>query len=1016
MIQNSEAEQSLSATKRALIALEQMQAKLDGVEAARREPIAITGMGCRFPGNADSPEQFWQMLQMGVDAIGDVPDNRWDREAFFDPDPDAPGKMYTCKGGFLQDIVGFDHQFFGISAREAESLDPQQRLLLEVSWEALEHANCPPELLADSSTGVFVGICSNDYGKRLLNEGHCDRIDAFFSTGNALSLAAGRLSYMLGLNGPCLSVDTACSSSLVALHLATQSLRQGECSVALAAGVHLMLSPENTIAFSRTRMLDPDGRCKTFDASAQGYIRGEGCGVLVLKRLSDAQRDGDRILAVVRGTAVNHNGRSSSLISPSGLAQESVIHSALANGRVNPASVSYVQVQGTGTALGEPIEVGALAAVYGQNRRKDCPLTIGTIKTNIGHLEGAAGIASTISVVMAMQQGKIPPHLHFNTPNPNIEWDQLPLQVPTQLTDWTVPEGGKLLAGVSAFGFGGTNAHAIVEEAPNIPAQDTVSQLSEKSTYLLALSGKSPQALTQLVQRYLNYMKTFPTASLAGLCFYTNTGRSHHAHRLGVVAATAAELQAKLEGFAVGKVPLGWKSEQVSDRPKVAFLFAGEGAEYAGMARKLYESHPIFRAAFNRCSDIVDGALDRPLTDILFPLDGHAQPLTDLAYARPALFAVEYALWRLWSDWGIKPSAVMGQGVGEYVAACVAGVFSLEDALKLVVQQEQTSQKSSSGEIHRIQDGIEYSSPQLPIVCSRTGQLATADVATPTYWSHVPAVEKLADSITTLHQQGIDLFLEMSPRPSLTELGRQHCPERQDDWLPSLDPAKEDGERLFSTVAKVYEAGVSINWRKFERDRPQQFLSLPTYPWQRKRFWVDCPSTNGYSSNAGRPRPNSNSSEIVQFDPSQLPNLQARLAESGQFSSEELALLPKLLQTVASLAPESEMRSSNGVRTSVEAALNLSGPKQLDRAGIETWIVQKIAGELGVEPSTIDPSQPFDSYGLDSVLAIGIASAAKQNFSIHVTPLMLLKYPTARQLANQLARQLEDSDTEVFEV
>ncbi|MEM9157369.1 MAG: polyketide synthase, partial [Cyanobacteria bacterium P01_F01_bin.33] len=436
MTQTVDRDRSMSAVKRALVAIEAMQAKLDAIEAARSEPLAIIGIACRYPGGADTPEAFWKMLRDGEDAISEVPTDRWDAEALYDPDPDAPGKISTRKGGFLKQIDQFDARFFGISAREARSLDPQQRLLLETSWEALERANCPPQNLVNSATGVYVGICSNDYGKVLVSSGDRSNIDAFYGTSNAISVAAGRVSYALGLRGPSLSVDTACSSSLVAVHLACQSLRNGECSTAVAAGVNILLSPETSIAFSRAHMLDADGRCRTFDASASGYSRGEGCGAIVLKRLSDAERDGDRILACIRGTAINHNGRSSSLMSPNGLAQQAVIRAALENGRVAPARVSYVEVQGTGTALGEPIEVGALAAVYGQNRPADRPLSVGTVKTNIGHLEGGAGIASLIKVVLAMQHQTIPPHLNVTELNPHVEWERISVKVSTERLPW----------------------------------------------------------------------------------------------------------------------------------------------------------------------------------------------------------------------------------------------------------------------------------------------------------------------------------------------------------------------------------------------------------------------------------------------------------------------------------------------------------------------------------------------------------------------------------------------------
>ncbi len=500
---NTTSEQTnLSPTKRALLALKEMQSKLDALERAKTEPIAIIGIGCRFPGGADNPEAFWHLLRDGVNAITEVPSDRWDIDAYYDPDPDAPGKMYTRYGGFLGQVDTFDPQFFGISPREAVSLDPQQRLLLEVSWEALENANQVPEQLFSSSTGVFIGICANDYSKVLSRGMTQTPIDAYFGTGNALSVAAGRLSYTLGLTGPSMAVDTACSSSLVAVHLACQSLRSRECDLALVGGVNLLLAPEASINFSKARMMAADGRCKTFDAAADGYVRGEGCGVLVLKRLSAAVADADNILAVIRGSAVNQDGPSGGLTVPSGPSQQAVIRQALDNAGVKSSQVSYVEAHGTGTFLGDPIEVGALGAVFGKERPQDNRLVIGSVKTNIGHLEAAAGIAGLIKVVLSLQHEEIPPHLNFKQPNPHITWDELPAVIPTERMLWPSGERRRL-AGVSSFSFSGTNAHIVLEEAPvSEPVQAEV----ERPLHLLTLSAKTEEALKQLAGRHEQHL------------------------------------------------------------------------------------------------------------------------------------------------------------------------------------------------------------------------------------------------------------------------------------------------------------------------------------------------------------------------------------------------------------------------------------------------------------------------------------------------------------------------------
>ncbi|MBE7247997.1 MAG: polyketide synthase, partial [Actinomycetospora chiangmaiensis] len=441
-----------------LLAFEQQEE----LEALReREPIAIIGMGCRFPGGAD-PEAFWQTLATGRDAVGPVPADRWDIARYFDPDPAAPGRMSAREGGFLPEVSGFDAAFFGIAPREAESMDPQQRLLLEVAWEALEHAAIAPDSLRGSSSGVFVGLCNTDYFQRLLAR-DASRIDAYLASGSAPSVAAGRISYCLGLQGPAITVDTACSSSLAALHLACRSLRGGETRLALAGGVNVMCMPETSIALSKSGMLAPDGRCKTFDASADGFSRGEGCGLVVLKRLRDAEADGDRVLAVIRGSAVNQDGASSGLTAPNGPAQEAVIRAALRDAGVGPEAIGYVEAHGTGTQLGDPIELRALGAVFGGARER--PLLLGSVKTNIGHLEAAAGIAGVIKLVLALRHGALPATLHFRQPNPHIPWAQMPVEVVGEARAW--PAGDRpRMAGVSSFGFSGTNVHLVLSEAP----------------------------------------------------------------------------------------------------------------------------------------------------------------------------------------------------------------------------------------------------------------------------------------------------------------------------------------------------------------------------------------------------------------------------------------------------------------------------------------------------------------------------------------------------------------------
>ncbi|MEO8152057.1 MAG: beta-ketoacyl synthase N-terminal-like domain-containing protein [Rhizobacter sp.] len=665
---------TLTPVKRALLEIRDLKAQLARAQAVLHEPIAIVGMGMRLPGDVHDAESFAELLWSGTDAIGGIPPERWSLDALYADDPDAPGKMTTRFGGFLKDVDQFDAEFFGISPREAASMDPQQRLLLQVSWEALEDAGHASASLAGTRTGVYIGVSNNDYGRALF--AHPELIDAYFSTGNAYSVVAGRLSYFLGVHGPAVAVDTACSSSLVALHQACQALRLGECDMALSGAVNLILTPEMNINFSRARMMSPDGRCKTFDAAADGYVRGEGCAVLVLKRLSDAQAQGDRVLAVVRGSALNQDGRSGGLTAPNGPAQEAVVRAALESAQVSAASIGYVETHGTGTPLGDPIEVGALGAVLGEGRAASNPLPIGSVKTNIGHLEAAAGMAGVIKVVLALQRREIPPHLHFKTGNPHIDWAALPVTVPTQVMPWPAI-AGRRIAGVSSFGFSGTNAHVIIEEAPAVVPAEAV--VVERPLHLLALSARDDATLRVLTSRYDQALADTP-ASLGDICFTANAGRTHFSHRFAVIGASADEMRRKLMQATAGHV-------QGAARPQIAFLFTGQGAQYAGMGRRLYDTAPVFKRALDECATRLAPYLERGLLDVIFARPGEETPINDTAYAQPTTFAIEYALAALWRSWGIEPVAVMGHSLGEYAAACVAGMLPLDDALRLVTER-----------------------------------------------------------------------------------------------------------------------------------------------------------------------------------------------------------------------------------------------------------------------------------------------------------------------------------------
>jgi acyl transferase domain-containing protein/NADPH:quinone reductase-like Zn-dependent oxidoreductase/acyl carrier protein len=651
--------------------------------------FAIVGYAARFPGAANADE-FWDVLREGRDAVSEVPADRWDVDEFFDADPDTPGKVATRRAGFVDDVTGFDAPFFGMSTREVRMLDPQHRLLLETAWRAVEHSGTAPTALADTNTGVFVGLATHDYLGMASGELTFPEIEAYMAIGTSNAAAAGRISFRLGLQGPSVAVDTACSSSLVAIHQACQALRLGECDLALAGGANVLLTPATMITFSSAHMLAPDGRCKTFDAAADGYVRGEGCGVIVIKRLEDAISDGDHIRAVIRGSAINQDGASGGLTVPNGVAQQRVIAAALKRSGLVPADVDYLEAHGTGTSLGDPIEAQAAGAVLGEGRKDGDPLLIGSAKTNIGHLEAAAGIAGVIKVILSLENELLPAHLHFENPSPHIPWDRLALQVVKEATPWE-RNGEPRIAGVSSFGFAGTNAHVILEEAPVRAAQAAVpaDPASEQRFAILPVSARTPEALVQVAEQYRNWLSAHPEATLADVCLTTGVSRAHFEHRAALVV-NSKESASELLGALADDRPAPGLVRGVSDTPpKTAWLFTGQGSQYPGMARELYDTEPVFAETVDRCAAAIADVLEKPLLDVIFDVDGPEaeEALRQTAYAQPALFAVELGLARLWQSWGFEPAVVLGHSVGQYSAACVAGVFSLEDGAKLMAER-----------------------------------------------------------------------------------------------------------------------------------------------------------------------------------------------------------------------------------------------------------------------------------------------------------------------------------------
>jgi acyl transferase domain-containing protein/acyl carrier protein len=681
-------------------------------------------------------------------------------------------------------------------------------------------------------------------------------IDVYTATGNALSVAAGRLSYSLGWQGPSLVVDTACSSSLVAVHLACQSLRARECRLALAGGVYLMLSPQTAIALSQLRALSPDGRCKTFDASADGYGRGEGCGVVVLKRLSDAIADGDPILALIRGSAVNQDGRSSGLTVPNGLAQQAVIREALVNAQVEPAQVSYVETHGTGTPLGDPIEVNALGAVFGSRRSPlQQPLMLGSVKTTIGHLEAAAGIASLMKVVLAMQHHEIPPHLHLQQLNPHISLEASSIQIPTTLTPWSEITGQPRYAGVSSFGFSGTNAHLILEEAlePHVQRQDNgdLPFESDRPLHLLSLSAKRESDLQDLVERYAKYLQAHPELAIANICFTANTGRSQFVHRLTFIADSTQALCQQLEQAKFEATPKTSRSNHAQHpEVQIVFGFTAQSTGVMGLGRQLYDTQPTFRYHLDHCNTLSRPYLTSSLLEIVDAQLSLPDAPDSVAFSSIAVFAITYALAQTWRSWGIEPVAVLGEGLGEYGAACVAGLFSVEDGINLLVERERSHDialNTAEAGVAPVASTVTYSRPAIPVLSSSTGQrIADTAIANAAYWCHPH--RQSADwqtSLPVLINQGYTL-MEMGADANLASVAKQCSGEHSGFYLPCLRQGDADWQVLLQHLSTLYKQGVTINWAGFDYGYSRRRVQLPTYPFNRQRYWIDAVKPQPY--------------------------------------------------------------------------------------------------------------------------------------------------------------------------
>ncbi|WP_316575829.1 type I polyketide synthase [Nocardia canadensis] len=895
---------------------------IDQLEERAAEPIAIVGMSCRYPGGVETPDQLWDLVATGTDAVGPFPADRgWDLERLFDPDPDAAGSIYTREGGFLDAAGDFDAAFFGIGPRAAEAMDPQQRLFLEAAWEALEDAGIDPVSLRGSDTGVFAGVIHQDYGPRVGSPGLTAEAEGHAYPGVSASVLSGRVSFTFGLKGPALSVDTACSSSLVALHLACQALRQGDTSLALVGGVTVMSDPTLLIAFGRQRALSPDARCKAFAAGANGTGFSEGLGMLVVERLSDARRHGHPILAVVRGTAVNQDGASSRLTAPNGPSQEMVIAQALANAGLTPADIDAVEAHGTGTTLGDPIEAQALIAAYGRDRTGE-PLRIGSLKSNIGHTSAAAGVGGVIKMVQAMRHEMLPPTLHVDAPTPQVEWSPATVRLLTEAEPW--PAGERVRrAGVSSFGASGTNTHVILEEAP-APVEIAVEPSDEDPPPAVALgvtplllSAKSAPALRDQAAKLLRWVTEQPALRVDDLGYSLSTTRARLEWRGAFVAADRDGMLAGLTALAESSPAPGVATGQAVLR-KTAFLCTGQGAQQDGMGRALYAAFPVFAAALDEVCAQFDPLLGVSLRQLMF--DGADGSLHRTEYTQPALFAYEVAQYRLWESVGVTPDVLLGHSIGELTAAYLAGVWSLPDACRVVAARgrlmgrlpeggamlavatseaevaealtasvdtvsvaavnsptavvvsgdedavtalerlfaergRKTSRLTVSHAFHSarmdpmlaefesVARGVTYRRPQVPLVSNLSGELAGDEVLEPAYWvRQVREAVRFARGVDTLVASGVRRFVEIGPDAVLSAMTRQCLPdeiEARSLVVAGARRGQAEVEQFVRCAVSVDTVGVDVDWAAFFAARPVARVSLPTYAFQRRRYWLE---------------------------------------------------------------------------------------------------------------------------------------------------------------------------------
>ncbi|MFG3051523.1 beta-ketoacyl synthase N-terminal-like domain-containing protein, partial [Kitasatospora sp. NPDC048239] len=1065
--------------------------------AAADDPVAIIGIGCRFPGGVASPEELWELLTNERDAVSGFPTDRgWDLENLYHPDPDHPGTSYAKEGGFIYDAAEFDPAFFGIAPREAVALDPQQRLLLETSWEAFERAGIDPTTMRGSHTGVYAGVMYQDYSGRFVHHSP-EEFEGQIGINGTGAVASGRVSYTLGLEGPAVTVDTACSSSLVTLHMATQALRAGECTLALAGGVSVMATPSAFTEFSRLHGLAPDGRSKPFSAAANGMTMSEGAGLLLLERLSDARRNGHPVLAVIRGTAINQDGASNGLTAPNGPAQERVIRQALDRAGLTPTEVDAVEAHGTGTSLGDPIEANAILATYGQERER--PLQLGSLKSNIGHAQTAAGVAGVIKMVMAIRHGVLPRTLHIDEPSGLVDWSPGTVELLTEARAW--PETGRpRRAGISAFGISGTNAHVIIEqpEAEQGAAEETAEQTAQPGGPLpWVLSATTPEALRGQAARLRTALLARPEADDRDIAAALLGDRTRFDHRAVVLGGTRAELLTALGVVAQGGTAPGAVTGRVATGPW-AVLFTGEGAQRARMGRELYESFPAFATAFDAARAALAAELGTSGNELLLDAAGADRP----AVAQPALFAFEVALFRLLESFGARPDFVLGHSLGELTAAHVAGVLSLDDAARLVAARGRLLQELPSGgamlavtasfaevsehlassglsakvsvaavdgpasvvvsgpvpdvtaverwwrgrtrKVRRLRSAqalqsalvepvladyekvareLAYREPQLAVVSALTGALAApGELTDPEYWvRQLRATVRFGDGVQTLREQGVRTFVELGPDAVLAPLAEEsqagagvRAPAVA---LAAVRRGRSEASSLPAAVAGLQVRGVEVDWAPLLGSAgPRTRVDLPTYAFQRRRYWLDSEDTGRVSANSPEGR---FWAAVEEQDVEQLSLLLGLDSGSTDGSTDGAAtrgdVLAELLPALAQWRRrERQERAGRRRGATVDRSDLLDRIAELPPAERESAVLEAVLRECaevlgspaGEEP---EAEQNFLAMGFSSLSVIDLGKRLTEATGVDVPMGLIYDRPTPAALAAYLATGLLDA-------